>query len=231
MGEKVEQVTYLINKMGTDQERINFLEKYLKKEQDLSDEDKKAIQDILDEYLEKVNERNNRKDAQEEIDEEAQENQEPVQEVLFEGYMVEGMTSPEEQFKEATGLDFNEDEYEIIYDGADGMDDGVATPFKVARKILKEEIKEVDSNKINIEDMNPQQALEFYRGIKEAIQNGDNEKIKSAIKEIEDMFNRINNNTSKILKDGQINEEILDNIISNLEEVGNQMINQALPQQ
>ncbi len=219
MGEKVEQVTYLINQMGTDQERINFLKRYLVEEQDLSDEDKKAIQDILDEYLEKVNERNNRKDAQEEIDEEAQENQEPVQEVLFEGYMVEGMTSPEEQFKEATGLDFNEDEYEIIYDGADGMDDGVATPFKVARKILKEEIKEVDSNKINIEDMNPQQALEFYRGIKEAIQNGDNEKIKSAIKEIEDMFNRINNNTSKILKDGQINEEILDNIISNLEEI------------
>ena len=33
------------------------------------------------------------------------------------------------------------------------------------------------------------------------------------------MFNRINNNTSKILKDGQINEEILDNIISNLEEI------------
>ena len=59
---------------------------------------------------------------------------------LFNGEIGEGMPTPEQQFKNATGIDFDPNIHEIIYDGA--MDDGydnTITPFKIVEKVKKVE--------------------------------------------------------------------------------------------
>ena len=119
------EIVYLLNQMLTDEERARFLLTYLNEEKDLSNEDKIALEKILNGYdvdLEKL------KTSIKEINKpfEAQN--------IYEGYLGLGFKSLEEQFKEATGKNMTEtDEFEIVYDGADDFEDGSYTPFKIVR--------------------------------------------------------------------------------------------------
>ena len=55
---------------------------------------------------------------------------------IFEGVDGVGMPSPAEQFENATGLKFNEEEYEILWSGAEGDEyvDSPAVPFSIVKK-------------------------------------------------------------------------------------------------
>ena len=70
-----------------------------------------------------------------------QEDNKPVE--LFSGDIGEGMPSIAEQFEAATGIKFDPDKHEVVYDGAmnDGYDNPF-TPFTVVEKPAKEEEKE-----------------------------------------------------------------------------------------
>ncbi|MCR4581856.1 MAG: hypothetical protein K5666_05055 [Bacilli bacterium] len=62
---------------------------------------------------------------------------------LFSGDIGEGMPSIAEQFESATGIKFDPDKHEVVYDGV--MDDGYDnpfTPFAIVEKPAKEEKKE-----------------------------------------------------------------------------------------
>ena len=60
---------------------------------------------------------------------------------LFRGDIGRGMPTPEEQFKQGTGIDFDPEKHEINYNGAvdDGYDDPY-TPFTITEKKPKEEV-------------------------------------------------------------------------------------------
>ena len=63
---------------------------------------------------------------------------------VFQGEIGEGMPTPEEQFKQATGEELDADKYEVKYDGATNEEnDESYTPFTVVEKDIEEPQQEI----------------------------------------------------------------------------------------
>ena len=75
------------------------------------------------------------------VEEEVVEAQQPVE--LFQGDIGAGMPTPEAQFEQATGMEFDPEKYEIVYDGASNeSEDDSYPPFTVVEREQPEVVEE-----------------------------------------------------------------------------------------